>query len=73
MRLAEKEVVEPEVVQLLAGITIVEAGFRVDTRVIAIMVAATELVIPKVTVLVPGVGVTDEVMLAVGVREVLAV
>ena len=57
----------------MAGMTTVEAGFRVDTRVIAIMVAATELVIPKVTVLVPGVGVTDEVMLAVGVREVLAV
>ena len=60
----------PVVVQLPAGIEMVEVGLRPDTKVMPSMVAETELVMSKLMVFVPGVGVTEEVTLAVGVLAV---
>ena len=60
----------PVVVQLPAGIEMVEVGLRPETKVMPSMVAETEFVRSKLMVFVPGVGVTEEVMLAVGVLAV---
>ena len=58
----------PVVVQLLAGMLMTFVELIVETREISVIVAETELVRSKVTVEVPGAGVREEVMLAVGVR-----
>ena len=60
----------PVVVQLPAGIEMAEVGLRPETKVMPSMVAETELVRSKLMVFVPGGGVTEEVMLAVGVLAV---
>jgi hypothetical protein len=67
-RVVVKEVETPIVVHELAGMLMVLAELRVETRVMAVMVARTELVISKLIVFEPATGVTEEVMLAVGVR-----
>lgn len=58
----------PVVVQLLAGMLMTFVELIVETREISVIVAETELVRSKVIVEVPGAGVREEVMLAVGVR-----
>ena len=62
--------VVPVVVQLPAGIDMVEAGLRPETKIMPSMVAETELVRSKLMVFVPEGGVTEEVTLAVGVLAV---